>query len=116
MNDVDLLHEDLTPKQLKRIEKLNENGATLNKTLKAVAEGLVAEKIIYDKYGDEIARDPDHNARAKFVELSLRAHGFIVDEKVGLNVLNMDGALSQMILKATRDALNGSARRAPIET
>ena len=60
----------------KKMTVMERAGATRERSWRAVAEALVAEKITVDKFGDEHV-EPDHNTRLRAAEMIAKATGDI---------------------------------------
>jgi len=66
--------QDILPTNNKKESALIKAGATREVAYKAMVEGLNAESMTVDKYGDE-HMTPDHQARLKAAEMISRLHG-----------------------------------------
>ena len=92
-------------KQTRKERLLNEAGVTRKKLYKTLLTQLEAERVVVDRYGEEIYRGPDNPAIGKALEISFKLFGDLVEDKVGVNVLNLDARMSELILKETRRAI-----------
>ncbi len=62
---------------------LDNAGATDQKTARVIAEGMDAEKEVFDKQGKLVKKSEDHGVRLKSTELLLKLKKYIGDTEVG---------------------------------
>ncbi len=73
------------PKQKLPIEEvLDKHNLKIDNFVVALKEGLTAEDIRIDRYGDEVARVPDHATRHKFFASGMELLGYL--KSVGTTV------------------------------
>lgn len=95
-SDENILEDSpITKKQADRELKLNKSGATLEAAFKAAAEALQAEKVTYDRYGDEVAREVDHATRLRGSELIGKYWGILKESEVKVGVGVSVGPMSK---------------------
>jgi len=92
-------------KEDKKRRLMDKVGITDARLFAKLNELLEAEKVIRDRDGDVVDREPDVVARANALEKCLKMKGYLADDKSGMNVLSLDSGMSQMILEATRKAM-----------
>lgn len=80
----------IIPKSRPTIDEiLHKQKLTIDDLFKCANDGLKAEKVVRDKYGDEVCREPDHIIRHKFFESLANMLQYLKPSSVNVQVLQV---------------------------
>lgn len=76
---------------------LKQQNLTTEDLFKCAKDGLSANKIVRDKYGDVVDVEPDHNVRHKFFESLANMLQYLKPQSVNVQVVNISAEEREII-------------------
>ncbi len=96
-SDTDLPTDIKTGERIPIDAVLRKHNLSIDDLIKCGREGLLATRIVRDRFGDVVAEDPDNATRHKFFASFLELLGYMKKDSVNVQVVNISAEEKELL-------------------